>query len=73
MFLETVTVSPKYQIVIPKLIRTELEIKPGEKIVMIEKDGVIHLIKLGNLKKLRGKFKKLSTEGLRDENERFAE
>jgi len=70
--LETVTVSPKYQIVIPKMIRTELEIKPGEKIVMIEKDGVIHLIKLGDLKKLRGKFKKLSTEGLRDESERFA-
>ena len=70
--METVTVSPKYQIVIPKIIRTELEIKPGEKIVMIEKDGVIHLIKLGDLKKLRGKFKKLSTEGLRDESERFA-
>lgn len=71
--METVTVSPKYQIVIPKVIRTDLKIKPGEKIVMIEKDGVIHLIKIGDLKKLRGKFKKLSTEGLRDENERFAE
>jgi AbrB family looped-hinge helix DNA binding protein len=71
--LETVTVSPKYQIVIPKAIRADLKIKPGEKIVMIEKDGVIHLIKLGDLKKLRGKFKKLSTEGMRDESERFAE
>ena len=70
--METVTVSPKYQIVIPKLIRAELEIKPGEKIVLIEKDGVIHLIKLDDLKKLRGKYKKLSTEGLRDETERFA-
>jgi AbrB family looped-hinge helix DNA binding protein len=71
--LETVTVSPKYQIVIPKLIRVELNIKPGEKIVLLERDGVIHLIKLGDVKKLRGKFKKLSTEGLRDENERFTE
>ncbi len=68
-----VTVSPKFQIVIPKAIRTELDIRPGEKIVMFEKDGVIHLIKIGNIKQLRGKFKKLTIKGLRDETERFAE
>ena len=71
--MEMVTVSPKFQIVIPKAIRTELNIQPGEKIVMFEKDEVIHLIKIGNIKKLRGRFKKLTTEGLRDESERFAE
>ncbi len=68
---ETVTVSPKYQVVIPSLIRKELDIRPGEKVVVMEKDGVIHLIRVGNIKKLRGKFGKITSEGLRDEEERF--
>ena len=71
--METVTVSPKFQVVIPKAIRTYMDIKPGEKIVMFEKDGIIHMIRIQNIRNLRGKFKKLTTEGLRDETERFAE
>ena len=69
--METVTVSPKFQVVIPETIRNHLEIHPGEKVVMLEKDGVIHIVRIGNIKNLRGKFKKLSTEGLRDEEDRF--
>ncbi len=68
---ETVTVSPKYQVVIPSLIRKELDIRPGEKVVVMEKDGVIHLIRVGSIKKLRGKFSRISSEGIRDEEERF--
>ena len=69
--METVTVSPKLQVVIPETIRNHLEIHPGEKVVMLEKDGVIHIVRIGNIKNLRGKLKKLSTEGLRDEEDRF--
>lgn len=69
--METVTVSPKFQVVIPETIRNHLEIHPGEKVVMLEKDGVIHIVRIGNIKNLRGKLKKLSTEGLRDEEDRF--
>ena len=68
--METVTVSPKFQVVIPENIRNHLEIQPGEKVVMLEKDGVIHIIRVGNIKNLRGKFNKLSAEGLRDEEDR---
>ncbi len=67
---ETVTVSPKYQVVIPSSIRKELAIRPGEKVVVMEKDGVIHLIRVGGIKKLRGKFGKITSEGIRDEEER---
>ena len=70
--METVTVSPKYQVVIPKSIRNCLGLRPGEKILMFEKDGVVHLVRMERIQKLRGKFKKLTTEGLRDEGERFA-
>ena len=70
--METVTVSTKFQVVIPKSIRSYLGLKPGEKIIMFEKDGVIHLVRIENIQKFRGKFKKVATKGLRDEAERFA-
>ena len=69
--MDAVTVSPKFQVVIPERIRNNLEIRPGEKVVMIEKNGVIHIIRIGDIKNLRGKFKKLSVEGLREEEDRF--
>ncbi len=71
--METVTVSPKFQVVIPKSIRNSMDIKAGEKIVVFEKDDVIHLVRIKNIKELRGKFKKVTTKGLRDEEDRFAE
>jgi AbrB family looped-hinge helix DNA binding protein len=71
--METVTISPKFQIVIPKFIRNSLRICPGEKIVMYEKDGVIHMVRIQKIKNLKGKLKKLTTINLRDENERFAQ
>ncbi|MEW6069051.1 MAG: AbrB/MazE/SpoVT family DNA-binding domain-containing protein [Candidatus Thermoplasmatota archaeon] len=70
--METVSVSRKYQIVIPKEIREKLHIVPGKKLVVIEKDGITHLIPIENLKELRGKIPKISTKNLRDEGERFS-
>jgi AbrB family looped-hinge helix DNA binding protein len=70
-YLETVLVSSKFQVVIPKVIRNSLKIKPGEKLVMYEKDGYIHMVRIEKISKFRGKFKKLTTKGLRDEEERF--
>ena len=69
--METVTVSPKFQVVIPKAIRSTLELKPGEKIIMFEKDDIIHMVRIEQIQKFRGKYKKLTTEGLRDETERI--
>lgn len=69
--METVTVSTKFQVVIPRSIREIMSIRPGDKIVMIERDKVIHLVRLQEINKLRGKFNKLSTKGLRDKSERF--
>ena len=37
--MEFVTVSPKYQVVIPKEVREDLKIKPGSKIGFLEIDG----------------------------------
>jgi AbrB family looped-hinge helix DNA binding protein len=41
--MTTSILSPKYQIVIPKEIRKALDLKPGQRLNVIEKDGHIEL------------------------------
>ena len=69
--MEVVTVSPRYQVVIPKSIREDVGIKPGDKVMMFEKDKVIHIVRMSNINDFRGRFEDLSTKGIRDEDERF--
>jgi AbrB family looped-hinge helix DNA binding protein len=67
----TVKVSSKYQIVIPRDVREKIELKPGQDVVIIEKDGVIHVIPLKPMKEMRGFAKGIDTTNLRDEEDRF--
>ena len=69
--MDTVTVSEKFQIVIPKDIRMRMRIKPGEKIVMVEKNGKINLIPVGSIKDARGLSIGTVSDDVRDESERF--
>jgi AbrB family looped-hinge helix DNA binding protein len=69
--MDTVVVSSKYQIVIPQEVRERIDLKPGQKIVVIEKDGVIHLIPQKPIKEMRGFLKGIDTSQLRDEEDRF--
>ena len=66
-----VTISSKFQVVIPQDVRAKLELKPGQKIVVVEKDGVVHLIPQRPMKEMRGFVKGLDTQDLRDEEDRF--
>jgi len=66
-----VTLSSKYQIVIPQDVRKKMGLKPGQKIVVIEKDGVVHLIPQRPIKEMRGFVKGVDTRKLRDEEDRF--
>ncbi len=70
--MEAVTVSPKYQVVIPQEVRERVGIKPGERMMVMEKDNVIYLIRIGDIKRAKGFLdKEISTKGMRDEVERF--
>lgn len=69
--METVTVSQKFQIVLPRLIRKHLHITPGEKFVTVEKKGIIELIPVRKMKDARGIAKGVTATKLRDESERF--
>lgn len=69
--MDTVTVSSKYQIVIPQDVRERIELRPGQKIVVVEKDGIVHLIPQKPIKEMRGFIKGMDTSQLRDEEDRF--
>ena len=60
--MQSVTISPKYQIVIPKTVREALNLRPGQKIQIIEYAGRIELIPERDIKELRGFIKGINTE-----------
>ncbi len=41
--MATALISPKYQIVIPKEIRKSMNLKPGQRLTLLEKDGRIEV------------------------------
>ena len=67
-----VKVSPKFQVVIPKAIRDELQIESGQQLVMYTLDGSIHLVPSRSVKELRGIAKGMRwKDEYRDRTERF--
>lgn len=59
--MATVTVSPRYQVVIPKQIRDQLCLLPGQKIHAIAYGDRIQLIPVRPIRELRGSLKGLDT------------
>ena len=60
--MNTVTLSPKFQVVIPKAIREILKLKPGQKIEAIVYQNRIELIPVKSAKDMRGFIKGIDTE-----------
>jgi AbrB family looped-hinge helix DNA binding protein len=60
--MSAVTVSPKYQVVIPKEVRESLKIAPGQMVQVIAYDGRIELVPVKPLKRMRGFLKGIETE-----------
>lgn len=65
------TVSPKFQIVIPKEIRERYELKPGQQVALIDRDGYVALVPQRPISELRGIAKGAPTDDYRDESHRF--
>lgn len=64
-------ISPKFQIVIPKEIRERLDLRPGQVVSLIDRNGMITLVPQRPIAELRGIAKGASYEGYRDETDRF--
>lgn len=60
-FTEVVTVSPKFQVVIPLSVRNSLGIRAGQKVQVILYEDRIELIPLTPIRKMRGFLKGIDT------------
>jgi len=69
--MNIVTVSSKYQISIPSEIRATHQIKPGQKLGIIELDGQLYLHPLKSLDQLEGTLPGLNQKNIRDKNDRL--
>jgi AbrB family looped-hinge helix DNA binding protein len=68
--MNTVTVSPKFQVVIPKAIRDALKIRAGQKIQALVYQGRVELIPVGDVSELRGSLKGMDASDPREHTER---
>ena len=66
--MTAVTVSPKFQVVIPKDIRESMGIFSGQKIQMLTYQNRIELIPLKPMKEMKGFLKGISTDVPRDDD-----
>lgn len=66
--MNTVTVSPKFQVVIPKEVRESMGIVSGQKMQVLTYKNHIELIPVKPMKSLKGMLKGLETDVQRDED-----
>jgi len=59
--MKTVTVSPKYQVVIPSAIRKSLDVQPGQRVRVILYDNRIEMIPIKPVEESRGFLKGIDT------------
>ena len=59
--MNTVTVSPKFQVVIPRMIRKSLGLQPGQKVQAILYENRIELIPIQPMPSMRGFLKGIDT------------
>lgn len=61
------TISTKYQIVIPRKVREQFNLKPGQKVMFIPYKNTIQLVIVPPIKEALGIFKGMNTENIREE------
>ena len=70
--MDTVKVSPKFQVVIPKMVREALKLEPGQQLHVYVLDDVIRLHRPRSIKDLRGIAKGMKWKDVyRDHSDRF--
>ncbi|MGD9086435.1 MAG: AbrB/MazE/SpoVT family DNA-binding domain-containing protein [Desulfobacterales bacterium] len=60
--MEAVTISPKFQIVIPRTVRETLKLKPGLKVQVLVYGNRIELIPLKEISEMRGFLEGINTK-----------
>ncbi len=66
--MKAVTVSSKYQVVIPREVRESMDLQPGTRVQVLQYENRIELIPIKEPKSLRGFIKGIDTEVQREED-----
>ncbi len=66
--MATVTLSPKFQVVIPKDVRERMKLRPGQKIAVFEFDNRIEFVPVRSMRAMRGFLAGVDTNVERDED-----
>ncbi|MDO8588238.1 MAG: AbrB/MazE/SpoVT family DNA-binding domain-containing protein [Armatimonadota bacterium] len=66
-----VTVSSKYQVVIPLEIRKRLNVRKGQKMLVVVRNNIIELVPDRDISELRGFLKGMPAGNIREEEDRF--
>ncbi|MBI5075810.1 MAG: AbrB/MazE/SpoVT family DNA-binding domain-containing protein [Nitrospirae bacterium] len=68
--MSTTTISPKFQVVIPKDVRKKLDLKSGQKMTVVTKGGVIYFIPEKPIETFRGFLKGMDAGNIREDEDR---
>jgi AbrB family looped-hinge helix DNA binding protein len=68
--MDTVTISSKYQMVIPRAIREKWNIKPGQKVRLIVYGNHLEVVPVRDIREARGFLKGMSSDIEREEEDR---
>lgn len=69
--MESVKLSSKYQLVVPRGARERLRLRPGMKFTVLSKGEVIYLVLERSLRRYRGRASGVSPRGLREKKDRL--
>jgi AbrB family looped-hinge helix DNA binding protein len=67
--MNVVTISSKYQIVIPKDVREKFNLKPGQKLAFIPYNGTLRVVVVPSIEEARGMLKGMNTDNIREEED----
>jgi len=69
--VESVVISSKYQVVIPKAVRRQLGLKPGQRVAVIVKGRGLEIVPAQDVASARGMLRGADPGGYRDRSDRF--
>ena len=68
--MSVVTISSKYEVVIPRLIREQFNLKPGQKIMFIPYKNTLRVVIVPSIEEAEGLYKNIDTDPQREKEDR---
>lgn len=68
--MNTVTISSKYQVVIPRPIREQFNLKPGQRIMFIPYNNTLRVVIVPPIEQAEGMFAGIDTDPQREKEDR---